>query len=55
MVDPIVGEWIESRSGSQVKRVWFNDSGHSMTVDVNGKEVSEEVAEFFQSRRRHIP
>jgi carboxylesterase len=54
MVDPVVGEWIESKSGSRVKRVWFNDSGHSMTLDVNGKEVSEEVAGFFQSQRQQI-
>ena len=27
---------------------WYNKSGHVMPLDVNGKEISESIARFFQ-------
>ena len=29
---------------------WYNESGHVMTLDVNGKEVCESIARFFKKQ-----
>jgi carboxylesterase len=45
-----VGDRIEREAGGSVERQFFDESGHSMGVDVCAEEVSQAVASFFCDR-----
>ena len=42
-----VGDEIEAHVRGPLARAWFDESGHSMTVDVAGGRVAEAAASFF--------
>ena len=46
-IDPFVPEIIKERTGENVEIAWFNDSEHSMTLDVQGKEIAKKITSFF--------
>ena len=46
-IPAIVANWIQTEIPGKVKVAWFNESGHCMPRDVQGEEVSETVAQFF--------
>ena len=46
-IDPIVPEIIKEKIRGAVEIAWFNDSEHSMTLDVQGKEVAKKIVNFF--------
>lgn len=52
--DPLVGsivvKWIEEQVKGIVEALWFDDSGHVMTLDVKAKEVSEAIAQFLANQ-----
>ena len=35
---------------TDTKIEWYNDSGHTMPLDVNGGEISESIAKFFKEQ-----
>ena len=46
-INPIVTEIIKEKVKGSVEIAWFNDSGHSMTLDVQGKEIAKKISTFF--------
>jgi carboxylesterase len=46
-IDPIVAKWFQDRCKGPVEIAWFDESDHTMPLDVKGKEVSECIANFF--------
>ena len=46
-IPSIVAKWIEAETAGKVEVVWFDRSGHCLPRDVQGKQVSETVAKFF--------
>jgi len=48
-INPIVTEWIKSKSKGLVKILWFDKSHHTMPLDIQGKEISIEIANFFEN------
>jgi len=46
-IDPIVPEIIKEKIKGSVEIAWFNDSEHSMTLDIQGKEVAKKIVTFF--------
>jgi carboxylesterase len=46
-VPPVVLALMERRISSEVETAWFDESGHSMLLDVQGTAVALKVAEFF--------
>ncbi|MEE3718000.1 alpha/beta fold hydrolase [Tumidithrix elongata RA019] len=49
VIDPIVCQWIESQATGKVTIEWFDRSDHTMPLDIQSKEVSTSVANFFFS------
>jgi carboxylesterase len=47
-IDPIVATWIQERVKGPVQVKWFDESDHTMPLDVKGKEVSETIAKFLK-------
>ncbi len=47
-IPAVVANWIQAESSGQVEVAWFNQSGHCMLRDVQGKQVSDTVAKFFK-------
>ncbi|MDJ0555628.1 MAG: alpha/beta fold hydrolase [Microcoleaceae cyanobacterium MO_207.B10] len=47
LIDAIVVQWIKAQVKGTFEAVWFDESGHVMTLDVKGKEVAETVAQFL--------
>jgi len=52
LVDPIVCTWIQNRVKGNVQIEWFNRSGHTMPLDVQGEEVGKAIASFFSSQAK---
>lgn len=48
-IDHRVGRLVEKRCKGPVRRLWFDDSGHCMTLDVSGPAVAKAIADFFQA------
>ncbi len=48
-VDPKVVHWIATKSCGPTEIAWFNDSGHTMALDVEGKAVIARVVSFFKN------
>lgn len=46
-IDPRVGDLVEKHCAGPVERLWFDDSGHCMTLDVSGPQVVAAIAAFF--------
>ena len=46
-IDPVVPEIIKEKANGTVEIAWFNDSDHSMTLDVQGKEIAKKITDFF--------
>ena len=46
-IDPVVPEIIKEKTIGSVEIAWFNDSDHSMTLDVQGKEIAKKITTFF--------
>lgn len=46
-IDPLVAKWIRDRVSGPVEIKWFNESGHTMPLDVQGEEICETIAQFF--------
>ncbi len=47
-IDPVVTGWIKERATGTVDVAWFDESDHTMPLDVKGSEVSETIARFFK-------
>ena len=47
-IPSVVAKWIQAETSGKVDVAWFDQSGHCMPHDIQGKEVSETVAEFFK-------
>lgn len=47
LINAIVVQWIKEQVKASVEVAWFDESGHVMTLDVKGKEVSETIAQFL--------
>ena len=47
-VPPVVLGIMEKHIPGQIETAWFDNSGHSMLLDVSGSIVGLTVAEFFQ-------
>ena len=48
MVPPIVLGMMQKNIPVEVETAWFDDSGHSMLLDVSGPDVSSTIANFFR-------
>ncbi|MHA1721437.1 MAG: alpha/beta hydrolase [Promethearchaeota archaeon] len=46
-IDPVVPDIIKENVKGTVEIAWFNNSDHSMTLDVQGKEIAKKISEFF--------
>ncbi len=46
-IDPVVPEIIKENANGTVEISWFNDSEHSMTLDIQGKEIAKKITTFF--------
>ena len=46
-IDPVVTEIIKEKAKGTVEIAWFNDSEHSMTLDIQGKEIAKKIVTFF--------
>lgn len=46
-INPVVPSWIQQRARGPVEVAWFDESGHTMPLDVQGKDVSNTIARFF--------
>lgn len=51
-IDPIVASWVKNKVKGPVEIAWFDESDHTMPLDVKGKEVSETIAKFFNKVRQ---
>ncbi|MGB3135846.1 MAG: alpha/beta fold hydrolase [Nodosilinea sp.] len=47
-VPPIVLDLMQAHIPAAIETAWFNDSGHSMLLDVSGSKVAFTLANFFQ-------
>ncbi len=50
LIDSIVVKWIKAKVKGSVEVAWFDDSGHVLTLDVKGKEVSETIAKYLANQ-----
>ncbi|NEN92326.1 MAG: alpha/beta fold hydrolase [Okeania sp. SIO3H1] len=50
LVNSIVVKLIQEQVKGSFEAVWFDESGHVMTLDVKSKEVSEAIAQFLANR-----
>ena len=50
LIDAMVVKLIKEQVKGIVEVAWFDESGHVMTLDVKGKEVSETIAEFLANQ-----
>ncbi|QEE16531.1 alpha/beta hydrolase [Promethearchaeum syntrophicum] len=48
-INPIVTEIIKENVKGPIEIAWFNDSGHSMTLDVQGNEITKKISTFFMN------
>lgn len=48
-IDPVIVHWIENKVESHLETAWFNQSGHTMPLDVQGEEVIKRIVSFFNS------
>lgn len=46
-ISPRVGDLVEQGCRGPVERLWFDDSGHCMTLDVAGERVAAAIADYF--------
>ncbi len=46
---PITTEWIQNLVSGPVQINWYNHSGHTLALDVQGKQVCHDIAEFFST------
>ncbi len=46
-IDPIITQWISNSVQGPVLIEWFNESGHTMPLDVQGSEICATIASFF--------
>jgi carboxylesterase len=53
-ITPKVAKWIESSVSGEVTIEWYNKSGHTMLLDVQGEEISESIARFFAQKERAL-
>ena len=49
-IDPVVPELIKEKANETVEIAWFNDSDHSMTLDIQGKEIAKKITTFFMKQ-----
>jgi len=47
-INPVVPLWIQQRSHGSVEVTWFDESNHTMPLDVQGTEISDTIARFFK-------
>ncbi|UYP45651.1 hypothetical protein NEF87_001936 [Candidatus Lokiarchaeum ossiferum] len=47
-IDPIITQWISDATRGTVEIWWFNESGHTMPLDVQGAEICEAIAPFLK-------
>ena len=51
--DPVITskivDWIKERAKGEVKVKWFDNSQHTLPLDVDREEVAQSIAEFFDS------
>ncbi|ABW32862.1 esterase/lipase, putative (plasmid) [Acaryochloris marina MBIC11017] len=53
MVPPIVLGMMQENIPFEIETAWFDESGHSMLLDVSGPRVSSAIASFFQRQFLH--
>ncbi len=53
-ITPKVAKWIESSVSGEVIIEWYNKSGHTMLLDVQGEEISESIARFFAQKESEL-
>jgi carboxylesterase len=53
-ITPRVTQWIESWVSGNVSIEWYNKSGHTMLLDVQGEEISESIARFFAQEEQKL-
>ena len=53
-IDPIVPEIIKEKTNGKVEIAWFNDSEHSMTLDIQGKEIAKKICTFFLEQLKNL-
>jgi len=46
-INPVVPKWIQQRARGPVEVAWFDESDHTMPLDVQGEDVSNTIARFF--------
>jgi carboxylesterase len=46
-IDPVVTTWIQGKARGPVEIAWFDESDHTMPLDVQGQAVSKKIAAFF--------
>lgn len=47
IINPIVPLLIQKYSNGPVKINWYDKSGHCMPLDIQGKEIASDIADFF--------
>jgi esterase/lipase len=53
VVPPVVLGIMQQHIPVPVETVWFDESGHSMLLDVSGSDVASAIANFFQNQLPH--
>jgi carboxylesterase len=53
-ITPRITRWIESQVAGNVSIEWYNKSGHTMLLDVQGEEISESIARFFAKQELQL-
>lgn len=51
-IDPVVANWIENNVSGPVQVNWYDESDHTMPLDVQGEEISQDIAKFFDKLRK---
>ncbi|WP_371806259.1 hypothetical protein [Candidatus Lokiarchaeum ossiferum] len=45
-IDPIITQWISDATRGTVEIWWFNESGHTMPLDVQGAKFVKQLLHF---------
>jgi len=51
-IHPKVADWIKARVAGPVRVEWFNESGHTMPLDIQGPVIAETIGDFFAALAR---
>ncbi len=54
IINPSVPLLIQNRAKGPVKINWYDNSGHCMPLDVSGKQIGSDIADFFKKQTKFL-